>query len=101
MNDQAIEDDAGLAGGGKMRSQAQLQELLVKRERRMQEGGATDEPTDQWRVYCYIRDAIKNQNGSYLRLMVQASAGTGAPSSCLAPRDTTCVLRTRRMRLRG
>ena len=47
----------------------------------MQEGGAPDEPKDQWRVYCYIRDANRNQNGSYLRLMVQASAGTGTPSS--------------------
>ena len=101
VNDQAIEDENGLAGAGKMLSQAQLKELLAKRERQMQEGGTPDEPTDQWRVYCYIRDAIQNQNGPYLRLMVQASAGTGAPSSCLAPRDITCVLRTRRMRLRG
>ncbi len=83
VNDQAIEDDAAGAGAGKMLSQAQLQELLAKRERQMQDGGAPDDPTDQWRVYCHIRDAIANENGPCLRLMVQASAGTGAPIAIL------------------
>ena len=87
VNDQAIEDDAVAAGAGKMLSQAQLQELLTKREQQMQDGGTPENPTDQWRVYNYIRDAIANPNGKYLRLMVQASAGTGAPNSILVWHD--------------
>ena len=46
-NDQAIGlDDAG-GSGGKMLTLAQLQELLAKRERQMQEGGTPEQPTDQ------------------------------------------------------
>lgn len=54
---------------------AQLQDLLTDREAKMRaskHGGVTD----QWRVYKYITDSIAH--GKWLRLMVQASAGTGS-----------------------
>ena len=41
----------------------------------MQEGRAEGATTDQYRVYSHIIQCI--QNGQFLRLMVQASAGTG------------------------
>ena len=49
-----------------------LQDLLAKREAMMQEGVGE---TDQWRVYRHIVGCI--ERGELLRLMVQASAGTG------------------------
>ena len=49
-----------------------LQDLLAKREAMMQEGVGE---TDQWRVYSHIVGCI--ERGELLRLMVQASAGTG------------------------
>lgn len=41
----------------------------------MQDGGDPFSEADQWRVYRYIIQSI--EDGRYLRLMVQASAGTG------------------------
>ena len=52
-----------------------MRELLHKRERQMQDGGDPSNEADQWRVYRYIIQSI--EEGRYLRLMVQASAGTG------------------------
>ena len=62
-------------------SPAQMAELLVKREGMMQAGQVRDDGghdlgvTDQWRVYQHIVGCI--ERGELLRLMVQASAGTG------------------------
>ncbi len=56
-------------------SAAQLRALLTERESMMQAGGTDAKPTDQWRVYKHIVGSIAQ--GRYLRLMVQASAGTG------------------------
>ena len=53
----------------------EMRELLHTRERQMQDGGDPAVETDQWRVYRHIVDSL--QEGRYLRLMVQASAGTG------------------------
>ena len=53
----------------------QLLEELRRREANMQTGGSADAPTDQWRVYTHIVRAL--QEGPFLRLLVQASAGTG------------------------
>ncbi len=53
-------------------TQEQLQQLLEEREAMMQQGS---EDSDQWRVYQYVVNRL--QTGMYLRLMVQASAGTG------------------------
>ena len=53
----------------------QLGELLQKRERQMQDGGPEGETTDQWRVYSEIVHRLPAERP--LRMMVQASAGTG------------------------
>ena len=61
-------------------SPEQLRELLAKREAMMQAGQTNDDGncdhgvTDQWRVYEFIKDSINT--GKFLRLMVQASAGS-------------------------
>ena len=52
----------------------EMKALLAKREAMMVEG---DGETDQIRVYRHIIGCI--QRGELLRLMVQASAGTGRP----------------------
>ena len=48
---------------------------LTRRENLMRVGVPLGDETDQWRVYSYIVQKIAA--GEYLRLMVQASAGTG------------------------
>jgi hypothetical protein len=53
----------------------QLAELLAKREQQMREGGPEGEMTDQWRVYDEVVHALPTERR--LRMMVQASAGTG------------------------
>ena len=53
----------------------QLAELLHERERQMQQGGLAGEATDQWRVYREIVHCLAGT--SCLRMMIQASAGTG------------------------
>ena len=53
-------------------SKQQMKDLLSKREAMMAEGGGE---TDQIRVYKHIIGSI--ERGELLRLMVQASAGTG------------------------
>ena len=62
-------------------SDAALRELLKERERHMQTPpeGATlprGHITDQWRVYQYITSSLSG-GGKPLRVIVQASAGTG------------------------
>ena len=52
---------------------AEMREELAKREEMMRDGPG--DVTDQWRVYQYITDKISK--GEWLRLIVQASAGTG------------------------
>ena len=53
----------------------QLAELLGERERQMRQGSTDGEPTDQWRVYSEIVQGL--QSHRRLRMMIQASAGTG------------------------
>jgi hypothetical protein len=52
-----------------------MQEELEKRIEMMRSGAAGGGVTDQARVYDYIIGCL--ENGEHLRLMVQASAGTG------------------------
>ena len=53
-----------------------MKELLDKRVSMMQDGRVGDGVvTDQFRVYSHIIHCI--ETGQFLRLMVQASAGTG------------------------
>ena len=54
---------------------AELRAELEDKENKMQAGGSSGDPTDQWRCYQYITSAIAAERP--LRLMVQASAGTG------------------------
>ena len=54
-------------------SQLELEAELEKREKMMQAGKSSI--TDQWRVYTFIVHSLRT--GAPLRLMVQASAGTG------------------------
>ena len=58
-----------------MLTPVQMAAELVDREKKMRCGAVAGCVTDQWRCYQYITDCI--QRGDYLRLMVQASAGTG------------------------
>ena len=80
VNDNVVDAEEDLAGASDgcpfaKLSLEQMQELLHRRERLMQGGGDAVGDTDQWRVYQHIVESIAG--GSYLRLMVQASAGTG------------------------
>jgi len=54
-------------------SMAEMEKELERREALMKSGGA--DITDQWRVYTHITNSIRL--GEPLRLMVQASAGSG------------------------
>ena len=54
-------------------SMADMEKELERREALMRAGGGAI--TDQWRVYTHIINSIRL--GPPLRLMVQASAGTG------------------------
>ena len=71
-----------------------LKKLLDERVEMMKAGKGGDGITDQYRVYRNIIDSI--EGGSYLRMMVQASAGTGkvpissALSSRLKSMTTPC-----------
>ena len=81
MDDDAIlswlgEQKAGLSGVScrvLCQTLAEMEKELEKREALMKAGG--EGVTDQWRVYNHIIDSIRL--GEPLRLMVQASAGTG------------------------
>ena len=76
--------DAAAGGGDSLStrlSPGQMQALLAKRVEMMRQGQVRDDGgmdaavTDQYRVYSYIVAAL--EDGRHLRLMVQASAGTG------------------------
>ena len=56
-------------------SAAALKKELEAREENMQAGGQGSGPTDQWRVYQHVISQL--ETGTPMRLMVQASAGTG------------------------
>ena len=55
-------------------SHAEMAAELQRREELLKGGGSSG-VTDQWRVYTHIVNSLRL--GSPLRLMVQASAGTG------------------------
>ena len=60
-------------------SHAEMAAELQRREELLKAGGSSG-VTDQWRVYTHIVNALRL--GSPLRLMVQASAGTGHIHIC-------------------
>ena len=61
-------------------SQAELEAELERREQLMRTGKSAGGVTDQWRVYTGIINGFRL--GAPLRLMVQASAGTGLVIFC-------------------
>ena len=67
--------EAGRAEQDGRLTREQLQEELRQREANMQSGGTPGAPTDQWRVYQHVVRCLRD--GPFLRLLVQASAGTG------------------------
>ena len=75
-------------------SPEQLKELLDKRVEMMKQGGTDDGVTDQYRVYSHIIERL--QGDQPLRLLVQASVGTGK-SSC-SPTSSFGAFCTRRIR---
>ena len=76
-NEAGVADDGGTAVPALTHrlSPEQMVAELADREAKMQAGAQAGGITDQWRVYQYITGCI--QTGQFLRLMVQASAGTG------------------------
>ena len=80
--DRTVNEDIGEAGVSpavkpSLTTRMTLEEMkteLLDRESKMKAGCVHGE-TDQWRVYQHI--VLSIQRGEYLRLMVQASAGTG------------------------
>jgi hypothetical protein len=66
--------DAEDAAGPVRLTHNQLVQLLKEREKNMQKG-AKEHDTDQWRVYKYIISKLTSEGA--LRLIIQASAGTG------------------------
>lgn len=78
-----IENDMGSDGGegvnGRLGSrkltQAQMETMLERRIQLMKEGAPDGAETDQYRVFRFIVEGL--QSDTPLRLMVQASAGTG------------------------
>ena len=98
-NDGAIGDDSKNAGGGVLThklSPAQLEELLAKRIEQMRAGRTDGTDTDQYRVFKFIIEALQG-DGKPLRLMVQASAGTGK-SFLLATVFLWCLVHKRKAR---
>ena len=69
-----VEQNAAAQSNVKL-SPVALKDLLNSRIEMMKAGAAGDGITDQYRVYSHIIRCI--ESGTYLRLMVQASAGTG------------------------
>ena len=84
VNDVPADAQEAAGGGGSLStrlSPEQMQALLVKRVEMMKQGKVRDDGgmdaavTDQFRVYSYIVETL--EQGRPLRLMTQASAGTG------------------------
>ena len=74
-DDQTGADGASDSNGVGRVSRSDLEAILKDREDKMKTGAGISGETDQWVVYTKIRDAIASNRR--LRLMVQASAGTG------------------------
>ena len=77
FNEDAAELDDDRAMKPSLRTRMTLEQMKIEledRENKMKYS-STKKETDQWRVYQHIVSSI--ERGEYLRLMVQASAGTG------------------------
>ena len=81
INDGVESDDeepgpAAPAHGSRRMTKEELRTELDRRTALLQEGAVEGLDTDQWRVYCHIINTLTGGE-RYLRLLVQASAGTG------------------------
>ena len=76
QNDVVADTDVEAEGAPRRLSGAQLRAELAKIEKLLQAGNG-DGVSDQWRIYQYIVEKLAADKP--LRLMVQASAGTGKP----------------------
>jgi len=81
INDGAVSDDeeSGPAAPAHVSMRMTKEELKVELDRRtalLREGAVEGLDTDQWRVFCHIIEVLTSGE-RYLRLLVQASAGTG------------------------
>ena len=76
VNEVGSDEERPERGGDVSRrlSMAEMAKELEKREELMKKGSS--DVSDQWRVYTHIINSLRL--GSPLRLMVQASAGTGS-----------------------
>ena len=76
VNEVGSDEERAERGGDVSRrlSMAEMAKELEKREELMKKGSS--DVSDQWRVYTHIINSLRL--GSPLRLMVQASAGTGS-----------------------
>lgn len=84
-------DGAPRAAGEGAKTRADLERELALREERLRTGASSDNvETDQWRVYTHIVRRL--ERGPPLRLLVQASAGTGK-SYLLSTVYLHCLLR--------
>ncbi len=92
-NDAALDDDgAGAERSGLSRrlSRDEMEAILAERIEQMKQGGTEDAPTDQSRVFVHIVEQLEHGNKP-LRLMIQASAGTGK-SFLLTSVFLSCIL---------
>ena len=85
-NDASLEDEtpARSAGLSHRLTREEMATLLATRIEQMRAGGSDDRPTDQYRVFTYVIGQIQNGDRP-LRLMIQASAGTGKSFLCMRP----------------
>ena len=85
-NDTSLDDDtpARSAGLSHRLTREEMATLLSTRIEQMRAGGGADHPTDQYRVFTYVTGQVQNGDRP-LRLMIQASAGTGKSFLCMRP----------------
>ena len=89
-NDAAFCNDGDAAaaersGLSRRLSREEMEALLAERIEQMKSGGTEDHPTDQYRVFSYLVGELEHGSRP-LRLMIQASAGTGKSSTAAVPR---------------
>ena len=85
-NDASLDDETPVRSAGLSHrlTREEMATLLTTRIEQMRAGGSDDRPTDQYRVLRYVIGQIQNGDRP-LRLMIQASAGTGKSFLCVRP----------------
>ena len=85
-NDASLDDETPVRSAGLSHrlTREEMATLLTTRIEQMRAGGSDDHPTDQYRVFTYVIGQIQTGERP-LRLMIQASAGTGKSFLCMRP----------------